>query len=108
MMCGCVATRCVLCPCELTDCFVDRGSCRAAGWHLLGENERVQMDATQWKAHSEELQAAGEAKAAEWAAKDEAAAKQLAEVKVGRGCVRAWGPLAGFVPEWVARPPKLA
>ncbi|KAI8469221.1 MAG: kinesin-like protein [Monoraphidium minutum] len=54
---------------------------KAVGWHLLAENERAQMDAQQWKAHSDELQAAGAAKAAEWAAQEAAAAQQLAEAK---------------------------
>jgi hypothetical protein len=56
---------------------------RAVGWHLLAENERTRLDAQQWKAHSDELQAAGAAKAEEWAAKEEEAARQLGEAKVG-------------------------
>lgn len=69
---------------------------RALGWHLKGEHERAAMDAQQWKAHGEELQAAADKKAEELADREAAANAQIEEAKVG-------GWLVGWTRPFVVR-----
>ncbi|KAG2485809.1 hypothetical protein HYH03_015519 [Edaphochlamys debaryana] len=54
---------------------------KALGRHLHSNSQRLELDVEQWKRHSSELSAAAEAERQQWAAKQEAVGKQLAEIK---------------------------
>lgn len=62
--------------------FADIQKHRAVGWHLLSAQERAAMDASQWKSHAEELEAAATAKEQEWAQNQQRLDAQVQDIKV--------------------------
>lgn len=55
---------------------------RAVGWHLLAAKERAEMEAAQWKVHSEQLEGQATALEAKHASAISGLEEQIREVQV--------------------------
>ncbi|GFH14229.1 kinesin-like protein, partial [Haematococcus lacustris] len=56
-------------------------ACRAVGWYLLADRDRVSMDCNQWKTHCDEVEAALTHERAAWNKKQDEIESQMKEIQ---------------------------